>query len=150
MCAALDVSGKGFGAGEELLGGGRVQGRDFQRGVGFFAIAGDFDSTGREPSGGAADLIAAAGGGGIGAFGVLDGTEFLGAVGDVDQGIGGQGNGVEDELFKLDGVGAIGLEKLAAFVESGDFFLGAMPGHAHRAAGVEAFDEGDGQGVDGD
>ena len=63
---------------------------------------GDIDAGVAEPAGGAADLVASAGGGGIDALGVFYRGEFFGSIRCEDHGVAGLGDGVEDELFEFD------------------------------------------------
>src|SRR5258706_11604672 len=68
--AGFDVSREGTGG--ELGGAGGEEGRDFEGDVGLAVAGGDFDAGGVEPAGGAADLVAPAGGGGIDGLGNFD------------------------------------------------------------------------------
>src|SRR5205823_11851067 len=112
-------------------------GGDLDQGGHFAAVlAVDGDAGGFEPAGGAADLVAAAGGGAVIALGVFHGEKFLVPPGLIDDRVLRQRDGVEDELLELDGVGLVGLDLVAVGLDVGHFLLGAVPGELERAAVV--------------
>ena len=94
----------GFLCGEVFGVEGEVGG-DFDDAVGgAVGFAGNFGAGGFEPGGVAGGGDFGGGLGGVDAVGVFDGGEFVVAVGFVNDGLGGKGEGVEDEGFEFDAV----------------------------------------------
>src|SRR5258707_892451 len=77
--AGFDVSRQG--AGGELGGAGRKEWRDLECDIRLTVAGGHFNTGGVQPAGGAADLVAPAGGGGIHAFSILDAGKLFRALG---------------------------------------------------------------------
>src|SRR5438094_121635 len=95
--AGFNVSREGTGG--ELGGAGGEEGRDLEGDIGLAVAGGDFDAGGVQPAGGAADLVAPAGGGGIDAFGIFDAGKFFRALGGVDDRVFREWDRIKDELL---------------------------------------------------
>ena len=90
----------------------------------------------------------AAGVGRVVALSVLDGRELLVAAGLEDEWAVGEWEGVEEEEFEFDGVGRVGLDEFALFVDVGDFLVGDV-GCEAGVSGGDVADEVSGDDVHG-